>query len=70
MPIFWQNEVLIISELRYANSKILCPSLSAQSPVNRKIYGTFFCYTPFACAGLNKKKGSNNIAMFKQINII
>ena len=29
MPIFWQNEVLIISELRYANSKILCPSLSA-----------------------------------------
>ena len=43
-PFFWQNEVLIISELRYANSKILCPSLSAQSPVNRKIYGTFlFC---------------------------
>ena len=41
-PFFWQNEVLIISELRYANSKILCPSLSAQSPVNRKIYGTFF----------------------------
>ena len=31
MPIFWQNEVLIISELRYANSKILCPSLSAKS---------------------------------------
>ena len=29
-----------------------------------------FCYTPFACAGLNKKRGSNNIAMFKQINII
>lgn len=28
------------------------PSLSAQSPVSRKICRTFFCYTPFACSGL------------------
>lgn len=45
-------------------------SLSAAESCKSQDLRDFFCYTPFACAGLNKKKGSNNIAMFKQINII
>ncbi|WP_308232147.1 hypothetical protein, partial [uncultured Prevotella sp.] len=59
-----------INELQKMVEWYKIPLSPQQSPVNRKIYGTFFCYTPFACAGLNKKRGSNNIAMFKQINII
>lgn len=53
--------------LEYVDSRA---SLSAAESCKSQDLRDFFCYTPFACAGLNKKKGSNNIAMFKQINII
>lgn len=58
---------LIYRENRLTSSET---SLSAAESCKSQDLRDFFCYTPFACAGLNKKKGSNNIAMFKQINII